>query len=421
MIRQPILLLALFTLCFSLSPCSFGDEGNAAAHYLKAMELMNVPDSEELGKKMIAVMKEGWKGDNPDLETLLENNTACLEEVRNVLYLDRCDFTFGKEYIPTYDKRLLPINKVRPFTTLLVLRARYAENQGDSDEAIVYYRIALAWARHMATAREIVYLMLSVAIQDTTWDGIRDLLKSDEITADQLAVLVAALDKQHTTQFLRGALTEGEKDLFLSYARSMAAQSRERFDAMIDGTVHVNREDATSLAGFYYVSVYITLREVNQSAPDDRRMRDEKIRAIAVRSFDRFYNSYVEKVLLLTEKYYGLYNRALRSDNQEDWDTALRAFEGLVVYDSIVDALSDIAESARQGMRDSRLESIEAFLDYYSAVMGERYVNVMLRISLPNFRKAAELYDESVFELDRLRTFAKNRLNQTGGVHVSAH
>jgi hypothetical protein len=358
-----------FVICFAtLSNSLFAQQKdvqtkNAAVYYSKAFDLLKYPASAELKNKIQEIVKNGWKEEDKELEKVLTENKPCFDEFKKGLRLEKCDFTFGKEYKHIFEKELPPFLKIKKFTSLLLLKGRHYEKQEEFDKAINVYLSLLTFAQHISQDNTLVSKMITITIESEAYKPIRQYLNSERMQkkeASKILSFFSDFEKQH---FPAKQLVEIEKEAFLSVAKMQAD-------------------------------------EVKQQVLEEQEVSEEKKKAM---------ETLAEELTLQAEeaadRYYGNYAIAVETDDEGDWDFAKTELETLI----------KTQKGAFTNIKDISSLFYNAFtgnIEGSSNIIARKIISLLLATVLPNFRKAAEHYYGSLKELREIKSLAKIKVEK---------
>lgn len=199
--------ILLFSLSFAENANDISKVGapdNAAVYYNKAFELMkNYPD--EIDKKILDVVQNGWKGEDAELEKILAENEPAFKEFEKGLALEKCDFTLGKIYDNPYTQQGVNLLKARSVSSLAILRGRWYERQNNYNQAIKQYLSLLTFSQHISQDKLLVSLIVARAIENMTLRPLQQYLEQKEINIQLCKEILFFLEN---LEFKRSTLTE---------------------------------------------------------------------------------------------------------------------------------------------------------------------------------------------------------------------
>jgi hypothetical protein len=326
---------------------------NAAVYYSRAFDLLKYPESQRIKNKLQQIVKNGWKEGNKELVEILEQNELCFNEVKKGLKLEKCDFTFAKEYDSLAEKELPPFVKVGELSNLLLLKARYYQKEKNFERAINIYLSLLNLARHISQDPALVSKMYALIIEQNTYAPIRTYLHSKEIDKDETRKILAYLEDYENKYFSPKELFAGEKQVFL-----------------------------------YFI----------QKAEDDFKQRNivEQEKLLKLKHAHG-----------LIDKYFSLLIKTAESNKENDWEALTKEVENLKK-----ESLQEISNS--ESFRDMQ-EKIKLLMSMKNDMLDEAVmiltskgtVKLWLAISLPTLINAAKRYQAILKELKELKLLAK--------------
>lgn len=334
---------------------------NAAVYYLKAIELLKYPDSQEIKNKLQITIKNGWQEENKELENILYQNEVCLNEFKKGLLLKRCDFDFGKKYKYLATKELPPLVKLRDLSNLLFLRARYYEGQGNFNDAIDSYLSLLTFARHISQDNTAVLKIMALKIEENTYVALGYCLNSGKIDKGIYLKILTYLEDYEKQHFPVKQIIDAEKEVFKSNLQLVGNNIIE------------------AMRGF---------------------SEDEKKIATA------FADEILKQGIPLADKYYGVFIKAAETNNEDDWQTITAENEELqkeVQISNIEESLRDIGNIIKNRPEDINEKLASQFA---------KYTLVLSSGNLLIFRKMVDNYYSTLKELKELKSLVNIKIRE---------
>lgn len=328
---------------------------NAAVYYQKAMDLLKYPESTEVQNKLQGIINGGWKGEDKEIENILEENEPSLNEFQRGVLLKKCDFDFGKNYKYLALKQYPNILKIRKISNLLLLKGRHYEKEESFDKAIDIYLSIFTFARHISQDNSLVGKMLALAVEKNAYIPLNNYLNSKEINKGICQKILTYLEDYEKQHFPARELIEADKAFFVS-----------TMQMSVDG-----------------LNDKITQALLNV----DRRNRGVALQNEVLRQAQAF-----------ADRYYGNFIKAIETNKDSDWEFAINEFNSL-----------------RKEVGNTR-DSNRTLYDFFGEAgniekIANKFVTISLSIFMPNFKKAADTYYLNLNNLSELISLAQTKLN----------
>ena len=324
---------------------------NAAVCYLRAFELMHYPNTGEVIEKIRRVVKNGWQEDK-ELEKILNQNEMCFKEFKKGVLLKKCDFDFGKKYKYLIQKQPPPFLKIRNLSNLLLLKGRYLERKGDFDEAIDLYLSLLTFALHISQDNSILSHLIALRIEKNVYAILKDYLNSQKATKRNALKILNYLEDYKKQHFFIAQVLEKEKEFFIS-------------------------------------SLQMVVDDINT---EQKFNIEERKKAL------EFGDEILKQGHLLADYYYGLLVKAVKTNNEADWDAVSREIQSLQKeVESIGISWGMVGDIVRKKQKELNKK------------LAHQIVKVVLFISFPNIekvKKEVNSYYLTLEELKELRSLA---------------
>jgi len=337
---------------------------NAATYYLKAIKAMVYPESKETRDNILAVIQIGWRLENKDLEELLNQNEACLEELEKALSIEKCDFDFGKKYEYEISRPSPPLAEMCNLNRLLLLRGRYDEKVGQISNALDSYLDSLASACHIAQYKSVISQLVVYDIIHKSYNPLNDYMRSENCSKEMLERIYRCLNDYESKLFLPAEAWTSERDYIFS-----------TFRMPIDG---------------------IKKGIMANSTIDD----------VSKRRMEAFADEFVLQARGLWNRYYGNYIKAAKSGSEEDRKFARSEREGLrrtrMAYNNM--NLENLGESIRELL----VESSE-----YSEANAEKIIVVWLSELFADIDKFFDKCDKALMKFRELESLAQKKAGFT--------
>jgi hypothetical protein len=332
---------------------------NAATYYNKAFELCTYSYQHPLNTKVTDIIKNGWKVEDKELEELLKQNALAFTEFKRGLRLEKCDFTFGKEYKYLINRDIPNLLKVRNLSNLLLLNSRYYEKQKEFNRAVNVCLSCLEFAKYVSQDDSSVAKAIAIGIEKETCVPLRDYLTSGQISRRKSEKILAFLEDYEKEHFAAGELLEVEKDLFISNIQMLTDSFRQEAQKSSE----FNEDARKAVEGF-----------------EIEMMRQGKE---------------------LADRYYGNFIKAAQTNKESDWEFAANEFNSFTK-----DALKKTTIVKDAG--SMFLSAFKEDIDQLNQKLAKTIVSLTLSISLvPNFKGIVENYYSTLEELKEVKSLAK--------------
>jgi len=324
---------------------------NAAVYYLKAFELMHYPNSPGVIKKMRGVIKNGWQEDK-ELEEILNQNEMCFKEFKKGILLKKCDFNFGKkEELPPELEAVYGF-KIIHLSELLLLKGRYLEKKENFDEAIDLYLSLLTFALHISQDNSLLSQLIALRRKKDVYAILKDYLDSQKATKRNALKILNYLEDYKKQHFFIAQVLEKEKEFFIS-------------------------------------SLQMVVDDINT---EQKFNIEERKKAL------EFGDEILKQGHLLADYYYGLLVKAVKTNNEADWDAVSREIQSLQKeVESIGISWGMVGDIVRKKQKELNKK------------LAHQIVKVVLFISFPNIekvKKEVNSYYLTLEELKELRSLA---------------
>lgn len=328
---------------------------NAAVYYLEAIDSLVYPQEEEskekITQKIKKVIEDGW---HQDLENFIKNNQKSLEKIAKARHLINCDFHYREQYEYLVEKELFP-NEAFDLLRLLLVNSRYHQYQQNWNQAIDSILGGLTLAYHISQDDNTIGYIVSLKFSEWVYSLIEEYLNNFSIDNTKLAKISGYLRVHRERHFAPEAIVESEKKFFISTMKMLADGLKE---------------------------------EAFKKYPDSPVMRDRA---------KNFADESMNQADRLTNKYYGYFEKAARTNKNKDWQRAKNAIESLPDEVPEVPVMSpdEILSSLARGKYDEEY--------------AKKVIRPLLAAGIGDFKKLVELYYKTTDELNQLLALLEQR------------
>ena len=214
----PLILILLIFCAFSCSdspppeetPAPVKDPGNAALHYLKALDLMQVPKGFD------------WEKENPDADDILKGNKACIEEYDKGILLEQCDFDINGKHRYLFEKKEAPHRRIADLTRLILLKGRSLEKKAARADAVAAYLSLLTLSRHVSLEKSLASKSLALWIEGKAYADLRNCLTPAAGSKELCGKILSGLKSHEKKHFPAERIIEDEREIYLSSLRMLS-------------------------------------------------------------------------------------------------------------------------------------------------------------------------------------------------------
>ena len=126
-----------------------------------------------------------------------------------------------------------------------------------------------------------------------------------------------------------------------------------------------------------------------------KQVTEKNIRNNKMRTPRAFKNDFMKQVNDLADEYYGNFEKAIETNQEEDWNFAIAEFESFKKETNpTVEMVKDVGNML--------FKSIINDADGYNKVVTRKIVSTALTVAMPDFRKAAQSYYSTLKKLKLL-------------------
>ena len=230
-------------------------EENAATYYNKAFELMKDWPSKDATTRMRKIIKEGWKGEDKELEQFLKENQSAFEEFRKGVAKEKCKFIEGEI---TADTLIGHLANARNLARLLLLEARLYERNGDLDRAIGNCLDAMKLGYDLDREELMISALAGIAIRGISRSTFEDLIASENLTPEIAKKALKRLIELEKNAVPPADIIRGE----LAYAKSNLEKT------LSSALEQANEEDKRDIEEISHKTSLLLDKHLNQMADD---------------------------------------------------------------------------------------------------------------------------------------------------------
>lgn len=337
-----------------------GEIENAAVFYSKAFALLQYPASQGLKDAIQATIKNGWQGENQELERILDQNETALREFQKARPVKRCDFQFGKETKYVIDRAVPPVTQIRDLFYLALLSARQDESRGSFQSALEKYLSTFTLAGHVAQDPSLVAKMIAVGIEEGVSVPLRDRIESAGSGPEECGRIADFVWDYRATRFPVTELIAPVREDLVSAVQLAADRMRP------------------------------------QQALNEQQ--EKKVRT--------FQDAFLKQGQDLIGKHVDLLLQAAKTNQDTDWATTEREFENLK---------QELQGTFGRELQMQLLQFAEAMKpqvikpDSVPETLAASFAKIVLAIALPNLRPGVTRYYEAEQKLKELHVLAARK------------
>ena len=173
---------------------------------------------------------------------MLLRNSECIREFEQGAVLQHCDFGRDKQAEYLIDRELPPPEAFR-LAEIVLLKARFSENEADGQTAQQYFGYALNYARQVSRGKDMLSKIFGLIIEARTIGALESYLAADAMQSADKAFIVSALQDRGEKRLRFSNLIEANRKQYLSAMQKWLVE----LNAQLANGTELN-EDETELA-----------------------------------------------------------------------------------------------------------------------------------------------------------------------------